>query len=205
MYTGFVQVDKPTDSNLFYWFYRDEKLNATAPLILWLNGGPGASSQIGNFLENGPLRLVETESGTTEVHSLTGISWTAVGNMLFLDQPVGVGYSYGGIKYTSQEHVRKYTLKFLQGFYKKHPEMVGRDLYLTGESYAGKYLPNIADEILLFNDEATNNDEIPLKGVFIGNGVAEPLPQRLTARNSALALGLVQFDSIPEFDILEKR
>jgi hypothetical protein len=72
MYSGFVEVDKPTDSNLFYWFYRSERLDDDDPLVIWLNGGPGASSQIGNFIENGRLRFVKNQRNETEVHSLTG-------------------------------------------------------------------------------------------------------------------------------------
>lgn len=185
MYSGFVKVDEATDSHLYYWLFRDEELDDNAPLILWLNGGPGASSQIGNLMENGPLRLVKNEAGATEVHSLTGISWTAVGNMLFLDQPVGVGYSYGNLNYTSEEQVRKYTLKFLQGFYIKHPEMVGRDFHITGESYGGKYQPNIADAILEHNKNATNDDEkIPLKTLIVGNGFVDPLVSFLSIINT---------------------
>lgn len=176
MYSGFVNVDETTDSNLYYWFFRDEALSDNAPLIIWLNGGPGASSQIGNLMENGPLRLSRTPEGSIQVTSLTGESWTAVGNMLYLDQPIGVGYSYGDLKYTNMEQVRNYTLKFIQGFYEVHPEMKERALYITGESYGGKYIPSIADKINEFNLNAqSEEDKIPLKALIIGNGFVDPL------------------------------
>ena len=101
MYSGFVNVDQTTNSNLFYWFYRSDNLEPEAPLVLWLNGGPGSSSQLGNFIENGPLRLVKDDSGIIRVHSITDQAWTAVANVIFLDQPVGVGYSYGQMNITT--------------------------------------------------------------------------------------------------------
>ena len=175
MYSGFVQVDEPTDSNLFYWFFRDESLSEDAPLLIWLNGGPGASSQIGNLMELGPLKLVKTSTGTIEVHSLKGVSWTETANIIFLDQPVGVGYSYGDLIYSGQKEVRENTLNFLLGFYKKHPEMKGRNFYITGESYGGKYQPNIADAILEHNKISPVEAQIPLKGMIVGNGYVDPL------------------------------
>ena len=87
MYTGFVQVDNTTDSNLFYWFYRDENLDEKAPFALWVNGGPGISSQLGNFVETGPLRLVKDQNGKIKVHSLENQAWTAVTNVVYVDQP----------------------------------------------------------------------------------------------------------------------
>ena len=174
MYSGFVPVDLLTDSHLFYWFYRDEALSDDAPLLLWLNGGPGASSQLGSLMELGPLRLVETPEGETEVHSLTGVAWTEAANIIFLDQPVGVGYSYGDLVYEGQEEVSRYTLQFLLEFFKLHPEMKDRDFFITGESYGGKYQPNIAKAILEYNI-LHEDDKIELEGMIVGNGYVDPL------------------------------
>ena len=76
---------------------------------------------------------------------------------------------------------------------------------ISGESYGGKYLPGIASAIIDFNQNTTKNDQIPLKGVLIGNGFTDPITQRLTARNIALGIGQIQFDSLPELDTVEKR
>ncbi|CAI2361512.1 unnamed protein product [Moneuplotes crassus] len=205
MYSGFVQVHQQTDSSLYYWFFRDESLSDTAPLFIWLNGGPGASSQIGNLMELGPLKLVRTGSGDIQVHSLTGQAWTEAANIIFLDQPVGVGYSFGDQVYTSEQQVRENSIAFIKGFYQKHPEMRNRDLYVTGESYGGKYQPNIADAFLEYNKDNAETDQIPLKGIIVGNGYVDPYTQRMHARTLSLALGTVQFEYIPQLDILEKR
>ena len=85
MYSGFVNVEKDTDSHLFYWFFREENGNSKAPLVLWINGGPGSSSMIGNLLENGPLKLIEDKNTETiNVHSLKGQAWSSIANVLFV-------------------------------------------------------------------------------------------------------------------------
>ena len=124
MYSGFVEVEKETDSNLFYWFFREENGNTKAPLVIWINGGPGSSSMLGNLQENGPLKLLkDRESGNVNVHSLKGEAWSAVSNIVFVDQPIGVGYSYGHRKVEDGKQVGEYMVKFIQGFYKKFPDM----------------------------------------------------------------------------------
>ena len=122
MYSGFVEVEHQTDSNLFYWFFREENGNTNAPLVLWINGGPGSSSMLGNLLENGPLRLVRDEdSNTTNVHSLKGQAWSAVANVVYVDQPVGVGFSYGHRNISSGQELGDHMVNFVLGFYKKIP------------------------------------------------------------------------------------
>ena len=89
-----VSIEAGDDHNLFYWFFRHEDVNA--PLVLWINGGPGASSMFGLFLENGPLRLNVTgpEPDDIELYPAED-AWTDHFNMIYLDQPVGTGFSYG--------------------------------------------------------------------------------------------------------------
>jgi carboxypeptidase C (cathepsin A) len=175
MYSGFVEVDAPTGSNLYYWLIKEKDNDNDAPLVLWINGGPGASGQIGNLLLNGPLKFAKTPTGGFEVHSVTDRAWTAVGNMLYLDQPIGSGYSYGDLVIESQKQARDHTLRFILGFYAKHPEMKGKDFFITGESYGGKFLPNIADAILEYNKLSNDDNKIPFKGMMVGNGFVDPI------------------------------
>lgn len=205
MYSGFVEVDAPSGSNLFYWFFRDEKVADNAPLVMWINGGPGSSSMLGNILENGPLKIVIDKNNNTAIHSLTGISWTAVANMVYVDQPVGVGYSYGHMPIKNSAQIGNHTIEFIKGFYKKHPEMKNREFFISGESYGGKYEPAMASAIIDYNAKVADSDKIPLKGVLIGNGFVDAMVQRLSIRHLSLALGSIQFDSIPELDIMEQR
>jgi carboxypeptidase C (cathepsin A) len=204
-YSGFVKVDEASNSNLYYWFFRDEKYDANAPLVLWLNGGPGASSQLGNLIENGPIRLVKDKNGNINAHSLTGQAWNSIANVIYLDQPVGVGFSYGNLKISEVSQVQSNFLSFMKGFYEKHPEMKGRDFFITGESYGGKFEPAMASAIIDYNQNALEADKIPLKGVLIGNGYVDPMTQRLSIRHLSLALGSIQLDSLPELDTMEQK
>ena len=207
MYSGFVGVEKETDSNLFYWFFREENGNTKAPLVIWINGGPGSSSMLGNLQENGPLKLLkDRESGNVNVHSLKGEAWSAVSNIVFVDQPIGVGYSYGHRKVEDGKQVGEYMVKFIQGFYKKFPDMKENKFFISGESYGGKYLPAIATAIIDYNKNASSSEnKIQLNGVLIGNGFTNPIPQFMTTRHFPLSLGHFQFDSLPELDTIEKR
>ena len=97
MYAGTfnVSLTNSTNHNLFYWLFRNTSLSRP-PLVIWLNGGPGASSEFDVFLENGPLLI--TRNGTTTSDFILGLrkgSWGDVADVLFLDQPVGTGFSYG--------------------------------------------------------------------------------------------------------------
>lgn len=93
MYTGLLKVDN-TDGELFYWYFHSPNdKNNDFPLTMWLNGGPGSSSMIGLFTENGPLRVLE-EGEELKVDYIDN-SWVKISHMLFLDQPIEVGFSKG--------------------------------------------------------------------------------------------------------------
>ncbi|KAE9088985.1 hypothetical protein PF007_g19770 [Phytophthora fragariae] len=90
-YAGLVGVNTLNAGKLFYWFFETRaplQIDDRTPLLLWLNGGPGASSMTGLLAEMGPYRLTKERKLIPHVHS-----WTNIGHMLFFDQPVGTGYS----------------------------------------------------------------------------------------------------------------
>ena len=97
MYAGAYPVKATDDQHhLFYWFFKNLTLTDTAPVVLWMNGGPGSTSMFGLWLENGPLRVRQT--GPTMDDFLVGTnpagSWNDIADIIFLDQPAGVGFSY---------------------------------------------------------------------------------------------------------------
>jgi carboxypeptidase C (cathepsin A) len=98
MYAGTIKSSLTDNHNLFYWLFKNEQ-KTNAPLVLWLNGGPGASSMFGLFMENGPLRVEKngTGSGDFKIGLPTDGegSWLDEADLLFLDQPVNTGFSYG--------------------------------------------------------------------------------------------------------------
>ncbi|KAM0965583.1 hypothetical protein ACFX13_021857 [Malus domestica] len=160
-YSGYVTVDEKKQKALFYYLAEAEIDPASKPLVLWLNGGPGCSSLgVGAFSENGPFRpqgevLVRNEH-----------SWNTEANMLYLETPIGVGFSYSTD--TSSYEARD-NLLFLQKWLEKFPQYRNRSLYITGESYAGHYVPQLAELMLQFKKEYQFN----LKGIALGNPVLE--------------------------------
>ena len=115
-------------------------VDATAPVVIWLNGGPGASSTFANFLFSSPLRISESTDGVFEMYT-SKETWIKTGTMIYIDQPVGTGFAYGEPLLTTMEEATTEFLAFVQGIWDKFPELKEKDLYMTGESYAGHYIP----------------------------------------------------------------
>ncbi|CAN6584559.1 unnamed protein product [Malus baccata var. baccata] len=87
-YAGYVTVDEKQGRSLFYYFVEAQTDPASKPLVLWLHGGPGCSSVGGAFIENGPFQ----PSG--DILLKNDFSWNREANMLYLESPAGVGFSY---------------------------------------------------------------------------------------------------------------
>lgn len=181
-YAGFADATADGKNKLHYWYAACESA-AACPLLLWLNGGPGASSLTGLLAEKlGPQMITPNSTLvdnpdriTTQYHLLT------------MDNPVGSGYSStSDANYvTSEYEVRTQFVYALRGFFKLHPELSKLPFWVTGESYAGHYVPNIAYEI------AVNASEIPLQGVLIGNGMYNMKLQYTTLGDIAYAQGVI--------------
>ncbi|BFI31886.1 serine carboxypeptidase-like clade II [Marchantia polymorpha subsp. ruderalis] len=163
IYSGYVTVDEQHGRALFYFFVEAQKDPENKPLTLWLNGGPGCSSfGIGNFNEHGPFAIREN----TIV--INPYSWNKESNVLYLESPAGVGFSYSNttIDYvTDDERTAQDAFVFLHGWLEKFPEYQNRPFYMTGESYAGLYIPQLA--ALFFNSDL----RLQLRGIMIGNPV----------------------------------
>uniref|UniRef100_A0AC35U7T9 Neuroglian n=1 Tax=Rhabditophanes sp. KR3021 TaxID=114890 RepID=A0AC35U7T9_9BILA len=162
-YSGFLQA---SNKHYFHYWYTEAQSNPeTAPVILWLTGGPGCSSILALLEECGPFRVGNYGNTVFE----NPYSWNKIGNVLFLSSPAGVGYSYstdGNITATDDQVALDNYNAVLNFFHYKFPELQGRDLWATGESYAGVYTPTLAAHLVddtsgLFN----------FKGMAIGNGM----------------------------------
>lgn len=166
--TGFVDIDAHDD--IFYWMFQSRQdTYATDPLVLWLTGGPGCASEVALFYENGPYAF--NEDGSLKVNPN---SWNSISNLLFVDQPIGTGFSKGGLHDArSETEVAEDMAIMLRGFLEQNPEFAGRDFYITGESYAGHYVPAISHYLL---NEAKDVN-LNLRGIAIGNGLTDPYAQ----------------------------
>jgi cathepsin A (carboxypeptidase C) len=168
-------LDTGNDHHLFYWFFKNE--NETAPLAFWLNGGPGSSSMFGLFLENGPVR-VEKTGPTNDDFLLVPAqqSWFDDYSVLWLDQPVGTGFSYGDLTNLTMQTAGDDFVNFVSAFYNMYPEMKSVDLHLTGESYAGKYLPYFS--VRLLEENKVNATNFPFVSTFMIDPYTAPALQR---------------------------
>ncbi|CAK4066423.1 unnamed protein product [Aphanomyces euteiches] len=156
------QVPLPSNGQkMFYWLVQAETSPSTAPLVLWLNGGPGCSSLSGFFTELGPF-VVQSDLTVKR----NPYAWNRRANMVFLESPAGVGFSQPVLNASDYKddvtasRAREFLVEFLQ----MYPEYKGREFYITGESYAGMYIPFLVDQLL-----AKPVDGLALTGFAVGN------------------------------------
>ncbi|URE01828.1 Serine Carboxypeptidase [Musa troglodytarum] len=141
-YAGHVTVDPKKGRALFYYFVESPRRSSSKPLVLWLNGGPGCSSlAYGAMEEFGPFR-VQSDGKTLERNPY---AWNEVANVLFLESPAGVGFSYSNTT---------------------------KDYDQSGESYAGHYVPQLAS-LILHRNKLANRTLINLSGIAIGNAYVD--------------------------------
>ncbi|EEA21196.1 hypothetical protein EYB25_008653 [Talaromyces marneffei] len=167
-YSGYLSVG--TNMNMWFWFFEARNNPQQAPLAAWFNGGPGCSSMIGLFQENGPCHFVNGAS----TPSLNKYSWNNYANMLYVDQPIGVGFSYGTDDVTSTVTAAPYVWKLLQAFYAQFPQYQSRDFAIFTESYGGHYGPEFAAYIQQQNAAITagsvSGENINLIALGVNNG-----------------------------------
>ncbi|KAF2136235.1 uncharacterized protein K452DRAFT_237868 [Aplosporella prunicola CBS 121167] len=157
-YSGLLPVDDSSDRELFFWFVPSTNKAADDEIVIWLNGGPGCSSMDGLFHENGPVTWM---TGTfLPVKNM--YSWTNLTNVVWIEQPVGTGYSQGTMNATSEKDVSDQFMGFWRNFMDTF-DLKGRKVYITGESYAGMYVPYIADAMIAQN----NTDYFDVEGIMI--------------------------------------
>jgi len=164
-HAGYLTVDNKLGNHLFFWFFPSME-NSSAPLLVWLNGGPGVSSMLGVFWENGPVMW----DSSTSALKPREFSWVGPFSMLYIDSPVGVGFSFSdsgdeGLRVTREEYTADLYTALTQ-FYKMFPEFSQLDLYLGGQSYGAKYATYLAHYI---DRKAQSNDtKLPLAGLYLG-------------------------------------
>jgi vitellogenic carboxypeptidase-like protein len=190
-FSAFFTTQQATGNNMFFWYFPAQcgAACADAPLIIWLQGGPGGSSLFGLFSEMGPfdadqnLNLVPRKA-----------SWNTKYAMLFIDNPVGAGFSFtetdAGYCKDSKGCVASNLYSLLQQFYVVFPEMTKVQLFITGESYGGHYVPAFGAYVDTKNRELPDRVgglpaahvvsdaspvAVPLGGVAIGDGWIDPV------------------------------
>lgn len=162
MYSGYLSASET--KKLHYWFVESQGNPATDPVVLWLNGGPGCSSMEGFFAEHGPLHLNDDET-----ISMNPWAWNMNANMIYMEAPIGVGFSKGSaddMKHISDDTTSSDNRDALKDFFTKFPQYLANGLYVSGESYAGIYVPTLISKIV--DDDMLSAH---FKGAAIGNGL----------------------------------
>lgn len=148
---------------------------------------------IGNFFELGPWRLNPHSNSNLTLERNSG-SWNRLFGLLFIDNPIGVGFSIADKPEdipTDQVAVAKHLFIAIKKFVALDPLFKTRPIYITGESYAGKYVPSIGYYILNNNPELPLWERVNLAGVAIGNGLTDPITQVGSHATNAYYSGLV--------------
>lgn len=200
-YSGYVTVNEAAGRALFYWFFEAVEDPASKPLVLWLNGGPGCSSiAYGVAEEIGPFHV---EKDGKNLY-LNPYSWNQAANILFIDSPVGVGYSYSNTSSDHQNNGDKRTaadsLSFLLKWVERFPQYKGRDLYITGESYAGHYVPQLSQAIVRYNF-VKQDSPINLKGFMVGNALTDNFHDYLGLFQFMWSMGMISDQTFKNLNI----
>lgn len=196
-YSGFFTVNETHNSNQFFWYFEAASSSSNAPVILWLQGGPGSSSLFGLFAENGPFYFKRGHIRDRKY------SWHKNNHLIYIDNPVGTGFSFTEDGYAQNETVVGNDLyNALSQFFTLFPNLQKNDFYVVGESYAGKYVPAVCHTI--HNRNKNETQKINLQGFAIGNGLSDPLNQ-LFYSDYVYQLGLVDRNGRDQIAALEEK
>ncbi|TYG82211.1 hypothetical protein ES288_D01G069200v1 [Gossypium darwinii] len=166
-FSGYIDVDPNAGRSLFYYFVEAENDPLSLPLTIWLTGGPGCSSVGDSFVGIGPF----TTTNNARCLKRNPYAWTKVSNMLFIDSPIGSGWSYSNTNSDYQAgdvSTNDDLVVFILKWFQKYPIFKFRDLYLGGTSYAGHFVPNLANTLLQCNTESKSL-RFNVKGVVLGD------------------------------------
>ncbi|XP_027153567.1 serine carboxypeptidase-like 50 [Coffea eugenioides] len=190
--SGYLEVNSTTGSALFYTYYEAQEPATPlcqTPLLIWLQGGPGCSSMLGNFYELGPWLV----SSNVSVKPNPG-AWNRIFGLLFIDNPIGTGFSIAASPQEiprNQHDVAKHLFIAIKKFIKLDDLFKTRPIYVAGESYAGKYVPALGHYILTKNAMLPVSSRVNLAGVAIGNGLTDPATQTTTHALNAYYSGFI--------------
>ncbi|XP_048466783.1 retinoid-inducible serine carboxypeptidase [Rhincodon typus] len=196
---GYVSIRQ--DANMFWWLYyaNSPTENFTAlPLVMWLQGGPGASGcGFGNFKEIGPLN--------TDLNPRNN-SWVTAASLLFVDNPVGTGYSYTtDAKAFAKDLSMIVTdmMVLLKEFFNMKPEFQNIPFYIFAESYGGKMAAGISLELI----KAVQLNQIKCRfaGVALGDSWISPLDSVLSWGPYLYSISLLDDQGLAEVNSYAER
>jgi len=158
MYSGLMPIDTGDPSRALFFVFQPTVGEPVDEITIWLNGGPGCSSLEGFFQENG---LFVWQLGMYEPQ-INPYSWVNLTNVLWVEQPVGTGFSIGNVTATNEQDVAEDFAGFFLNFQKTFGISKFK-IYVTGESYAGRYVPYISANFL----DKKDTNHFDLSGKFL--------------------------------------
>ncbi|KAI8147778.1 Alpha/Beta hydrolase protein [Fennellomyces sp. T-0311] len=176
-YSGYFDISPSI--HYFFWFFESRNGPANSPVTLWLNGGPACSSMVGLWVSHGPCRVYDNGTFMDAVYN--PYSWNRYSNLLFLDQPVGSGFSYGDMTVGRAVDGSQFVYESLQLFFEAFPQYSQNSFHMFGESYAGRYIPEYARYIVDRNAvveagaNLTVDVYIQIESIGLGNPWIDPL------------------------------
>ncbi|KAJ7766323.1 alpha/beta-hydrolase [Mycena maculata] len=191
-------IDIGTNMSMWFWFFASRTSPETAPFTLWINGGPGCASEIGLFQENGPCHV--NPDGVS-----TSLNPYRRGTVIYIDQPIGTGFSFGTDTVNSTESAaiqfwKAFQVLFESGEFSRYRS---REFIFATESYGGHYGPSFVTYFDQQNAaiEAGTITGVPIvvSAMMINNGWYDPLIQNLaylTFATNAPGYGQLQSDEV---------
>ncbi|RFU80036.1 carboxypeptidase cpds [Trichoderma arundinaceum] len=161
-YAGSLPLGNDTSSNLFFWFWPTADPEPRDEIVIWLNGGPGCSSLGGMLKEHGAILWPNGLPAPVR----NPWSWHHISNVIYIDQPIGAGFATGNVTADNEDDVARQFLAFWRNFVDTF-QLHGFKVYITGESYAGMYVPYISKHMLAANDSRY----FDVKGAMINDPV----------------------------------
>ncbi|WFD32400.1 hypothetical protein MSPP1_003446 [Malassezia sp. CBS 17886] len=153
-------------NQLFFWLWAPAGDVGHDDVVVWLNGGPGCSSLEGTLEENGPFTVSVANDSDDVIVKPNPYSWTNLSYVVWIEAPVGVGFTKGEPGVDNEPGLARQFYGFLQQLFATFTELQGKRLWLTGESYAGMYIPYISHEIY---SHPANASGIDLQGFAIND------------------------------------
>lgn len=166
-YAGLLPISEDADeqSDLFFWFFPtvNQEHLTDKEIVIWMNGGPGCSSLLGLLQENGPFQW---QPGMPKI-ARNPWSWHLLTNVVYIEHPVGTGFSKGNASVRNEDDVARQFLGFWSNFVKTFG-MSGWRVYVVAESYGGYYGPYIGSLMLDAKDEKRHGK---LGGLMVYDGL----------------------------------
>ncbi|KAJ7092784.1 alpha/beta-hydrolase [Mycena belliarum] len=199
--SGYVDIGE--NMSIWFWFFASRTAPETAPFTLWINGGPGCASEIGLFQEHGPCTVNPDGESTT----LNPFSWNSISNMIYIDQPIGTGFSFGTDTVNSTESAAVQFWKVFQVLFEsgEFAQYQSREFIFATESYGGHYGPAFVtyfdQQNAAIAEGTVTGVPIVVSALMVNNGWYDPLIQNLaylTFATDAPGYGQLQSDSVLE-------